>query len=523
MTTTSIVELLLLLLIAASLIALVTTRLKIPYTIALVIGGVAIDLFHLPIKEILGEPGKAALLTPEIIFILFLPALLFESGINVHLRHLRRSLFPILLLAFVGVLLATCITGYAVHWILGLPLAVALVFGALISATDPISVLALFKDMGVGKRLAVLIEGESLLNDGAAVVVFQILLASALTGSLSLSEGLSRFLIVVLGGAVLGLLLGYAVSRITERVDNPSIEILLTTILAYGAYLLAEHLHVSGVIATVGAGLMVGNYGAEYGMSARTRVALWSFWEYFAFVINSLVFLLIGIEVHVRDLLGSWYAILAAIGVVLLGRVLTVYSLTPVSNRLAGKIPLKWQHVLVWGGLHGGVSMALALSLGQEFPHRDLILAMTFGVVAFSIIVQGLSMKPLLRALGLVEAREHEYDQLKVRQAALSCARSELDELLAAHFITAPVHERLRGELGPRLEEVGAEIAAVQQRDPALADDELRLARMRLITAEKSAIQRAASQGLIAVHLADSMIESADERLDQLKSGANED
>ena len=167
--------------------------------------------------------------------------------------------------------------------------------------------------------------------------------------------------------------------------------------------------------------------------------------------------------------------------------------------------------------------MALALSLGLEFPHRDLILAMTFGVVAFSIVVQGLSMKPLLRALGLVEAKEHAYDQLKVRQAALSYARSELDQLLAAHSITAPVHERLRGELGAKLEQVASEITAVQQRDPALAEDELRLAERHLITAQKSAIQRAAGEGLIAVHLADAMIESAEQRLDELKADAGED
>lgn len=518
MSTTSIVEFFVLLLIAASLIALVTLRWKIPYTIALVIGGVAIDLFHVPITEILGrEPGEA-LLTPEIIFILFLPALLFESGINVNIRRLRENIVPIMLLAVAGVILATMITGYALHWALGLPLMVALLFGSLISATDPISVLALFKDMNVGKRLAVLIEGESLLNDGTAVVLFQILLAGALTNSLNPAEGLGRFIVVAVGGAALGLVLGYAVSKVTERVDDPSIEITLTTILAYGSYLLAEQLHVSGVIATVGAGLMIGNYGAEFGMTARTRVALWSFWEYVAFVVNSLVFLLIGIEVHILNLLDSATSILIALATVLAARVLVVYALSPVSNLFSTrKIPRRWQHVLVWGGLHGGVSMALALSLAPQFPHRNLILEMTFGIVAFSIVVQGLTMKSLLRKLKLVGAGEHEYDLLKVRQAALSDARAELDGLLAANQITAPIHDKLRAELTAEQDGIRAELVKMQHEDPELITEELRLARLQLVAAEKSAIRRAAGEGLISNELADSLIAAADQRLDELK------
>jgi CPA1 family monovalent cation:H+ antiporter len=372
--------------------------------------------------------------------------------------------------------------------------------------------------MNVGKRLAVLIEGESLLNDGTAVVLFQILLAGAMTGGLSLSEGFGRFVVVAFGGAVLGLVLGYAVSKVTERVDDPSIEITLTTILAYGSYLLAEQLHVSGVIATVGAGLMIGNYGAEYGMTARTRIALWSFWEYFAFVVNSLVFLLIGIEVHILNLLDSAQAILVALGTVLVARVLVVYLLSPVNNLFsARKIPLRWQHVLVWGGLHGGVSMALALSLTPEFPHRNLILEMTFGVVAFSIVVQGLTMKPLLRRLKLVGAKEHEYDLLKVRQAALSDARTELDRLLSANQITTPIHEQLKAELTAERDGVGLKLAELQQRDPELIAEELRVARLQLAAAEKSAIRRAAGEGLISNDIADSMIEAADQRLDDLK------
>ena len=516
MSTAAIIEFLLWLLIAASAIAIVTSRLKIPYTVALVLGGFAIDLFHLPIMSALGATEGSHLLTPEIILILFLPALLFESGINIHIRHLRENLTPIVLLAVAGVLSATLITAYAVHWVVGLALMPALLFGALIAATDPISVLALFKDLGVSKRLSVIIESESLFNDGTSVVIFQIILASMASGDFSIWSGIRRFLVVVLGGGALGLALGYLASRVTEQVDDPRIEITLTTILAYSSYLIAEHLHVSGVIATVAAGLMVGNFGAEIGMSARTRVALWSFWEYIAFVINSLVFLLIGIEVHTLSLIEAWHAILLAIGTVLAGRALSVYLLTPVSGLMGARIPVRWRHVLVWGGIHGSVSMALALSLARSVPGRDLILTMTFGVVAFSIVVQGLTIKPLLRLLGLEVGRKDEYGQAKVRHFAVSAARRELEALLRDSLISRPTYEQLRADLDARMELVQNEIVALHDRDPEAVDVEVRMAAARLVAAEKSAIQRAANQGLISFHIAEEMLAAADDRLDQL-------
>ncbi len=519
MSAVTVVELLLILFIAVSFVAMVTSRLKIPYTVALVAAGIAIDIFHVPIQEVVGQGLQGPLLTPEVIFVLFLPGLLFESGINIDVRHLKENLWPILLLAVVGVAAATAITGWAVHWWLGIPVLVALLFGSLISATDPISVISLFRDLGVNRRLAVIVEGESLFNDGTAAVFFQVILAGALTGDLSLADGARSFLVVSLGGAALGLLVGYAASHLTSHVDEPRIEIMLSTIVAYGSYLLAEQLHVSGVIATVAAGLTVGNYGAIFGMSPRTRVAMWSFWEYFAFVINSLVFLLIGIEVHVTSMLANWLSILLATAAVLLGRMLVVYTLSPLAGRLGERIPFSWQHVFVWGGLHGSVSIALALSLPKSVGDRDLLLTMTFGVVAFSILAQGLTMRPLLRKLKLVEGESGRYDWLKGRQLALSAAQQELDVLLRNRQITPLVHDQLTKELHAATEKLEAGIKALQMESPGLAGEEARVARLRMAQAERSAVQRAVIEGVIPARAADELLGETSDRIDSLNRG----
>ncbi len=511
---THVVELLIMLLIAASLIAMVTRRLRLPYTIALVFGGFLIDIVHVPLIDAPG--GASNWLTPEIIFMVFLPGLLFEAGININVRHLLENITPILLVSVLGVVIATAATGYGIHAVTDMPLNAALVFGALISATDPISVLALFKQLGVSKRLSVLVEGESLFNDGTAVVLFQILLAAGATGDLSLSAGIGRFLVVSLGGAAIGVGLGYVASRVTERIDDPQIEITLTTILAYGSFLLAEHFHLSGVIATVAAGLMIGNFGAAIGMSSRTRVALWSFWEYVGFVVNSLIFLLIGIEVHILDLIAYWQPILAAIVVVLVARALAVYLLVPISNRFSEPIPPAWRHVMLWGGIHGGVSIALALSLAVDFPNRPLILAMTFGVVAFSIVVQGLTITPLMAKLGIESGDEDEYDRTRVRQMAVAAAIEELERLRNTHQLTPPVFDKLRTQLNEDQMRVEDQIKQLHQEDAHWADEEERIARSRLIRAERTAIQRAATDGLISHHTAEAMAARADEELEKL-------
>lgn len=511
-TTTHIIEFLLWLLIAASVIAVLTSRLKIPYTVALVVGGLLIDAFHLPIAESFS-------LTPEIVLILFLPALLFEAGLNINIKYLRENIKPIMLLAVVGVLLATFVTGYAVHWILGLPIFVALLFGALISATDPISVIAILKELGVSKRLAVILEGESLLNDGTAIVLFKILLLAVISGNISVADGVREFFVVSLGGTALGLLLGYGMSKITARIDDPRIEITLTTILAYGSYLIAEHLHISGVIATVVAGLMMGNYGATTGMSARTRVALWTFWEYMVFVINSLVFLLIGIEVHIVDLIGAWQSIAIVIGLVIFSRALAVYLLVPIANKMSKPIPWSWQHVLVWGGLHGTVSLALALTLERDVPYRNEILTLTFGVVTFSLLVQGMTTEPLLKWLKIMSKKESDYDTIKVRQMASTSAERELNALVESHVISPPVYEQLRQEVQATAAATQKELQQLYQENTDIASEELQLARLRLLAAEKSTVQRAMIDGIISLHTGENLLADIDDRLTAVEQG----
>lgn len=403
MTPGTAVEFLIWLLIAASVIAMLAERLRIPYTVSLVLGGLLLGALRLPLLSPLQAGHRPDWLTPDVILIVFLPALVFEASLKIDVRSLIGDFVPLLLLVTLGVLMATLVTGYLVHWATGLPVLTALLFGSIISATDPISVLAIFKDLKTVGRLSLIIESESLLNDGTAVVLFEILLAGIVAGNLSIAKGAGHFLLAVIVGGALGITLGYVASKITATIDNPQIEITLTTIVAYGSYLLAHHLHLSGVIASGAAGLMVGNFGAKKGMSAQSLAAMQSFWEYVSFVINSLVFLLIGLEVHVGALLHAWRPVLFAIAAVLIGRSLSVYLSVPISNLFARRIPLRWQHVAVWGGLRGALALALALSLDSAFPDRNQILDLTFGVVIFSILVQGLTMKPFLRMLSITD------------------------------------------------------------------------------------------------------------------------
>lgn len=390
------------LLLIASGVAMLSKWVRVPYTLALVIVGLAISPMNfLPPVHI----------SPDLILLIFLPALLFEAAWNLKLNQLRANLVPILTLATVGVGLSVGLIGSIIHYGVNLPWTSALLFGAIISATDPVSVLALFKKLGAPERLSVIIEGESLLNDGTAVVVFRIILgivlgttATASTGGLVLSS-LGKFASVVLGGLFVGGVIGYITSKVTSYFDDHLLEITLTTIAAYGSFLLAEALHVSPVIAVLAAGVIIGNYGWHVGMSPNTQVAVDSFWEYAAFVVNSLVFLLIGLEIPFSLLGQNLIHIAWAVLAMLAARGLVIYSLMALSNHYTAPIPIRWQHVLFWGGLRGSLSIALVLSLPLLLPDRTELVAMTFGTVIFSLLAQGLTISPLLSWLKIDQSK----------------------------------------------------------------------------------------------------------------------
>ena len=412
-----------LLFIVATAVAIAVRRVAVPYTVALVLAGLVLGLVH---------AFEAPHLTKALLFSVFLPGLLFEAAFHIEFKQFWRNRFTITSLALPGVVAAIVLTALvltpvanSLHFVQGFTWQHALVFGALISATDPIAVVAIFRNLGVPKRLAVLLDGESLLNDGTAIVFFTLSLA-LVTGTHVTAGSMAWDFVSIVGmGALVGIGVGLAASQIIKQVDDPMIEISLTTIAAYGSFLAAEHFHYSGVIATVAAGMFCGNYAARVGMSPSTRVAVEAFWEYVAFALNSIVFLLIGLEVQFRLLLASWQAILVAYLIVTIGRGLIIFGGSSLLRRTRERIPWAWSAVLTWGGLRGALPMVLVLSLPAAFPHRDLLVSMTFGVVILSILVHGLTMSPLLRWLGIVRghgdrvAYEFTRGKLQAANAAL--------------------------------------------------------------------------------------------------------
>jgi CPA1 family monovalent cation:H+ antiporter len=379
----------------AALVGLVVRRLAIPYSVALVVLGVVVAAV-LPVElEV----------TPELVLLVLLPGLVFEAALRIDIADFRRTFGGVVLLAAPGVLISAAVVAVVLNVATGLPFVLGFVVGAMVAATDPVAVVSTFKQLGSPRRLATLIESESLFNDGTAIVVFAIAVEAA-TGPVTLADAAVSIATIVVVSVALGSAIGFVASRLIASVDDHLIELTLSVVAAYGTYLLADRLHQSGIIATVVAGLLIGDHARRTGMKRESLEALDTVWEFFAFLVTALVFLLIGLAISFADLLTALPSIAWGVLAILVGRAIVVYGLLGGASRLTiltghrRGVPVAWLHVLFWAGLRGAVAIALALSLPTDFPDRQLLQEITFGIVLFTLLVQGTTVEALIGRVG---------------------------------------------------------------------------------------------------------------------------
>ena len=379
----------------AALVGLVVRRLAIPYSVALVVLGVVVAAI-LPIElEV----------TPELVLLVLLPGLVFEAALRIDIGDFRRTFGGVVLLAAPGVLISAAVVAIVLNVATGLPVVLGFVVGAMVAATDPVAVVSTFKQLGSPRRLATLIESESLFNDGTAIVVFAIAVKAA-TGPVTLVDAVLSAVTIVAFSVAIGAAVGFVASRLIASVDDHLMELTLSVVAAYGTYLLADRLHESGIIATVVAGLLIGDHARRAGMKRESLEALDTVWEFFAFLVTALVFLLIGLAISFGDLLTAFPSIAWGVLAILVGRAIVVYGLLGGASRLTiltghrRGVPMAWLHVLFWAGLRGAVAIALALSLPTDFPQRGLLQEITFGIVLFTLLVQGTTVEALIRRVG---------------------------------------------------------------------------------------------------------------------------
>ncbi len=391
------VEVFVMLLAGATLVALLTRRVTLlPYSVALVVAGLAIAALGLPLE---------IRIDPDLLLSVLIPGLVFEAAYRIDLRQLWPNLAAVVALGTVGVLITAAAVALALVLVADVALPLAFLVGTILAATDPVAVIAVMGRLNVPPRLATLVEAESLFNDGTGIVVFGIAL-EAMRRHVAAGELLIGLAVAVVASIALGAAIGYLTSRILARVDDHLLELTLSVVAAYGSYLLAERLGQSAILATVACGLVFGSAGRRAG-SATTEDAIDTVWEFIAFLLTTLVFLLIGLAISLPQLARAAVPIAAALAALFVARGLVVYGMLGGGSRLGERLgwgralPGAWLHLIAWAGLRGAIAVALALSLPADLPQRDLVQGIVFGCVLISILVQGTTSEPLVRRLGI--------------------------------------------------------------------------------------------------------------------------
>jgi len=500
------------LLLLVFVVAMVMHRIRMPYTVALVLVGLGLSF----------QNGIHFELTPDIILLLFLPPLVFEAALHIDYGIFKKVLTPVLLLAVFGVLITIAVIWGLLTLTGLLDWRTALIFAALIAATDPVAVVSLFKALGAPKQLSTLVESESLFNDATTIVVFHIVVGALAIGSAQLNmdflHAVEQFVIVAAGGVAVGIVSGLVANLIFSHIDDHLIEITLSTIVAYGAYLLAEQFHLSGVLAVVLAGMIIGNRSSR-NMSPTTRMMLINFWEYIAFLSNSLIFILIGMQVALPYIGDRSYLLFGLVVViVLISRAVTVYGLSFVSRMLGSRVSLAHQHVMFWGGLRGAVSLALALSISRSFPNRNLILTLTFTVVLFTLLVQATTISSLLRKLKLVGRSDEEraYEFIHGRLLATWTAYAKLKREYEEGSLDPAAWNAVEGELGARIQKLNQQLNNFAKANPELIVRITTATRREALQIQRASILDMQREDILSDEVARGLIAEIDEAIEAL-------
>jgi len=491
-------EFILICLVAVGLLALAARKIRVPYPILLTIGGLLLALL----------PGVPVIhLDPQLVFDLFLPPLLYPAAVYTTWRDFRANLRPILLLAIGLVLVTMTATAYLFHWLVGLPLAVGFVFGALISPPDAVAALSVTQHIRVPRKIVVILEGESLANDATSFISFRFAVAAVMTGSFSVAEAGTQFLFVAAGGICVGVATGWLATEVQRRMDDPPVQTMFSLLTPYVAYFAGERLHVSGILAVVIAGMVYGWHAPRI-LRGRMRLQALPVWEMVVFVLNGVLFMLIGLQlpVVVRALPSSSLAQAARLSLLVLAAIVLVrfawmfgssYLPRLLSRTFRHETPAPWQHtaVIAWTGMRGGDSLAGALAIpfvlpnGQPFPGRDLILLLTFCVIFGTLVLQGLSLSPLIRWLRVVDDRASEKEERNARLKANEAAMARLEEMRSASHIRPEIVEHLRTEYAERIRQLRNEPSAEAGETRLFSRDFEELARQALHTERETVIQ----------------------------------